>query len=115
MNDSTTSLGRKAEELVAKYFKKHKYNIVAQNWRNRLCEIDIIATKNGTVYFIEVKYRQNNHFGDGLDAITGAKLNQMQFAADNWVTKNAWTGQMQLVAVSVTGNPLQIVDIIEIE
>lgn len=43
------------EELAVEYLKKNYYVIMARNWRHGKNEIDIIAKKNNTVAFIEVK------------------------------------------------------------
>lgn len=115
ISKQTTTIGREAELVVAKYLEKIGYKIIAKNWRNRWCEIDIIATKKGIVYFVEVKYRHTNAWGDGLDAITKTKLKQMNFAAQNWLATNTYKGNAQLLAVGVTGEPPEIDEIIEID
>jgi Holliday junction resolvase-like predicted endonuclease len=51
--------GREAEAAATAYLEKHGYKVLAQNWRTRQCDIDIITTKQKTVYCVEVKYRQN--------------------------------------------------------
>lgn len=101
----TTQIGRDAEEVAAEHLKRQGYEIVAQNWRTRWCEIDIIATKNKTVYFVEVKYRKSSVWGDGLDAITDKKLEQMSFAAEMWVHAENWAGDYSLAAMSLSGVP----------
>lgn len=111
---TTTSLGREAEDLVAKQLGGRGYKIIYTNWRTRYCEIDIVATKGKTVYFIEVKYRKSSNWGDGFDAITSKKLKQMKFAAEIWLSNNKWEGQSLLMVASVAGEPPQILDIIEL-
>lgn len=98
---SSFSTGRSAEQLAVSYLKKNKFQIMEQNWRTRYCEIDIIAKKAETVYFIEVKYRKNNNYGSGLEYINQQKLSQMQFAAELWVSMYDWRGDYQLSAVAV--------------
>lgn len=101
-----------AEDAAAEYLKSNGYKVLAQNWRTRWCEIDIVATKNSVAYFVEVKYRKSDNWGDGLDAITHKKLEQMAFAAEFWVSDNKWRGDYQLAAVSATGNPPNITNFI---
>lgn len=100
--------GHQAEEVAAKFIKKQKYKILAVNWRNRYCEIDIIAQKRKAVHFIEVKYRQTASQGTGFDYITGGKLEQMRFAADFWVSENNWTGDYTLGAIELTGPTFEV-------
>lgn len=97
----STEAGRRAEEAVVDYLRGHGYEVLAQNWRTRWCEIDIVAKQSGVVYFVEVKFRHNSKQGSGLDYITPKKLNQMRFAADVWVAENDWRGLYELAAIEV--------------
>lgn len=109
----TTFIGNTAESAATVFLKKQGYKILDRNWRTRFCEIDIIASKGKTVYFVEVKYRNQDGQGKGLDYITDRKLTQMQFAADNWVRENDWTGDYQLAAIEVFGDDFTITGFIE--
>lgn len=104
MGQTNYSVGHEAEEHAAEYIRKLGYKIRALNWKNRYCEIDIVAEKTKTVYFIEVKYRKTVYQGHGLDYITPKKLHQMQFAAEMWVQENSWPGEYELGAIELTGN-----------
>lgn len=104
---NTTGLGRAAEAAASDYLKKDKYQILDQNWRRRTAEIDLIAKKDGIVYFVEVKYRTKDTQGSGLDYITDRKLKQMEFAARLWAAENDWEGDYQLMAVEVRSDQLQ--------
>lgn len=111
---STTETGRKAEAAVAEYLREHGYKIVAHNWRTRWCEIDIVAQKNGAVYFVEVKYRRTSLQGDGLAYITNKKLQQMTFAAELWVSNHGWSGDYALAAAAVAGDNFRVTDFVEL-
>lgn len=106
---STTDSGRKAEVRVADYLKKtEKWKILEQNWRNRWCEIDIVAQHKNTVYFVEVKYRASSEWGDGFEAITPTKLTRMARAAEAWVLINHWEGEYQLVVVRASEESIEL-------
>ena len=47
--------GELGEELACMFLVKHDFVIIERNYTRRLGEIDIIATKGGKMYFIEVK------------------------------------------------------------
>jgi ribonuclease HII len=113
-NTSPTNTGRNAEQVAAEHLKKQKYTIIQQNWRTRYCEIDIVAQKNGVVFFVEVKYRKNASYGDGLEAITPKKLKQVNFAAQMWLQQNDWAGDYQILAISVSGESPRVEEVIEI-
>ncbi len=104
---NTTETGQKAESAVAKYLKSKGHTIIEQNHKTPYYEIDLISTKDGKIYFTEVKYRKNPIHGNGLDAITTAKLNQMHFAAESYLkfTKSKFKSCQPLLAVASVTNP----------
>jgi ribonuclease HII len=111
---STTSTGNQAEAAVAEYLRTQGYMIIEQNWKTKRCEIDVVAQKNDTVYFVEVKYRKSNYQGDGLAYITDKKLGQMSFAAELWVSSHSWQGGYELLGAAVTGKDFTVTDVIEL-
>jgi len=96
--------GRKAEQKAANYLRANGYVIVQQNWRTRYCEIDIVASRQKIMYFVEVKYRASDNWGAGLEYITAQKLWQMQFAARLWQQTHGWLGECRLIGFEVSGN-----------
>lgn len=113
---NTTNLGQQAESLVADRLVSDGYKIVARNWKRKICEIDIIASKHQVVSFVEVKYRSSSTQGGGLDYITPKKLKQLKFASKVWVSENNWEGDYLLLAASVKSDNLELVieEILEI-
>jgi uncharacterized protein (TIGR00252 family) len=111
----STSVGRDAEKAVAEHLIEDGFKILAKNWRTRWCEIDIIAQKDKTIYFIEVKYRYDGRYGSGFEYITQKKLNQLKFAANFWVAQNNWDGDYRIKAAKVSGYDYGIIELIEIE
>lgn len=104
----TETAGRIAEKAAAQYLVDSGHDILAQNWRTKLCEIDIVSQKDQTVYLVEVKYRKKQTQGDGLQAITPKKLRQMTFAARMWQHWHGFTGDMQLGVISMSGEPPRV-------
>jgi ribonuclease HII len=111
---NTTKTDRQAENAACNYLISKKFKIIDQNLRNRYCEIDIIAQKHKVVYFVEVKFRANNNWCDGLEAISPKKLKQMEFAANFWIDTNKFGGDYRMMAISVQGNSLKIESVVEI-
>ncbi len=107
-NHSPTDIGQAGEQLASEYLVRHGYEVVDRNWKTKLCEIDIIATKNHVLYFIEVKYRATRAQGDGFDYVTDKKLWHMRRAAEMWVQRHNWTAEFELLAVSVVGATKEI-------
>ncbi len=110
----TTDIGQKAEQAAADYLNDHGYTVLDRNWKlHKQCEIDIVAQKAGEVYFVEVKYRQTNNSGAGLEYITPDKLKRMRYAAVQWATKHAWRGGYELSAIEVSGRDYEVTNFIE--
>lgn len=111
---TTFNTGRLAEKAAAEYLKGLGFKIVQQNWRTRFCEIDIVAQKDKTTYFVEAKYRHSLAQGSGLDYITSKKLKQMEFAARMWVSDHRWPNDYNLSAIEVTGPHFEVTNFIDI-
>lgn len=103
------SAGHAAEKRAAEYLTERGYKIRQLNWKTRWCEIDIVAEKDGAIFFVEVKYRRNTKQGHGLDYITAKKLQQMEFAAELWVSQHRWGGDYALAGLGVDGTDYEFV------
>ena len=69
------AIGKYGEQIAKNFLIKKGFKILELNYRySRLAEIDIIAKKNNTIHFIEVKTRTQNFFGEPLEAINQSKL-----------------------------------------
>jgi len=77
-------LGRRGEKLAADHLVASGYQIVERNWRCKQGEIDIVASKDGEIIFVEVKTRSSLAFGHPLEAITVTKLARLRRLAGAW-------------------------------
>jgi putative endonuclease len=57
METPTTEIGKNGEYQAAQFLKDNGYTICEQNWKLGKYEIDIIAQKEDTLVFVEVKTR----------------------------------------------------------
>jgi putative endonuclease len=101
---STTSTGRAAEEVAASHLVRQGYTLIDRNWRNRWCELDIVAKKFGVVHFVEVKYRASSLFGHPTEYINHDKLARLTRAALAWTQANGHRGAYQIDVLSVIGS-----------
>ena len=85
---NTTAVGLQAESLSCEYLCTNGYEIVDRNYRDRYCEIDIIAKNAEFICFIEVKFRGSSAFGGGLGAITPEKQRRLRHSAEFWLARN---------------------------
>ena len=66
-------IGDLGEQLAADFLIKNGYTILERNFRTPYGELDIIASEDNCIVFIEVKTRSTDRFGTGFDAITPKK------------------------------------------
>ncbi len=71
------SIGQSGEDIATEFLRKQGYKIVARNFRIRNGEVDIIATCDNTLIFIEVKTRTGDKFGEPQEAISFRKLRSL--------------------------------------
>jgi len=62
-------LGAAGEKKARAYLRLHGWKILEKNWKNPYGEVDIIAKKDDTVAFIEVKTRLNDTYGSPSEAV----------------------------------------------
>ena len=66
-------LGRNGEKLASKYLVKNGYKILQTNYVTPFGEADIIAIKDGVIYFVEVKTRSSLKYGTPGQAVNYKK------------------------------------------
>lgn len=110
-----TTSGQAAEDAVSEYLKTQGFKILNRNWKTKICELDIVARKKDVIYFIEVKYRQSDDQGGGLDHITLQKLNQLKFAARIWNQDHNFEGDYRIIGAEVSGPDFATINLVEID
>lgn len=76
-----SALGRRAEELVARYLAKQGFEIVERNARLGRLEIDIIARRGGLLVFCEVRARSSDRLMTPAQSVEGVKAKRFRRAA----------------------------------
>ena len=77
--------GNKGESLAVEYFIKKGYEILHQNWRHKHWEVDIIASQNGMLHFIEIKTRTSLKFGHPEEAVDKKKIRFLINASEEFL------------------------------
>lgn len=86
----TRSTGKKYEDVAALYLEKKGCRILDRNYRNARGELDIVAAKDGTIIFLEVKYRRNGVCGDPLEAVDTRKQRRISRTALYYLTQHGY-------------------------
>ena len=98
--------GRQAENLVAEWLITHGYTVRERNWRpaTSKSEIDIIAQKDDTMIFVEVKARTDMDV-DPVTALTPEKIKNVVRGANAYLRKQEFDFFYRFDVASVNGNP----------
>ncbi|QOS78323.1 YraN family protein [Paenibacillus sp. JNUCC31] len=74
--------GRLGEEASCHWLREHGYQIIRQNWRCRSGEIDIVASHEGMIIFIEVRSRSGTgKYGTPQESVDIRKMQQVRATA----------------------------------
>lgn len=111
---TTKQIGNAGEDIAAAWLTTQGFHVIERNWRTRWCEIDIIAQREHTLYFVEVKHRRTAEAGGGIAAITNAKLRQMHLAAQFYLSSHAGN-TARLAVITTMGSPPRFEQFLEIE
>ena len=80
-NSHKKRLGKIGEDLASEYLTSHHYTIIERNFQKRYGELDIIAIKDKTLIFVEVKTRIGRKFGLPEESVTPRKLREVKQTA----------------------------------
>ena len=83
------ALGAAGEQAVADWYKAHGYQVLAQNWRCRQGELDLVVASGRTFVFCEVKSRSSEAFGAPVEAVTRDKQLRLRRLAARWLEEEA--------------------------
>ncbi len=81
-------LGKFGEVLACKYLERKGYKIIERNYHAKSGEIDIVATINDILVFIEVKTRTNFTFGAPEEAIDYYKQQKLIKTVEYYLLKH---------------------------
>ncbi|MGE9515933.1 MAG: YraN family protein [Solitalea-like symbiont of Acarus siro] len=97
-------LGNIGEDIATSYLVKQNYKILSRNWQCGHLEIDIIALRNDTLIFVEVKARLSSNYGDPQEAVSDTKINNLVNAADSYIYKHGYKGEIRFDIIAIMFN-----------
>jgi putative endonuclease len=100
--------GDVAEARAVAFLRERDFVIVEQNFYSRFGELDIIASKEGVLHFVEVKSGEDYELA--IQNITPSKLSKLIKTAQIYMKKNAYEGDFTFDAVVVTPLRLTLVE-----
>jgi len=116
VTDARRALGAAGEDAVAQWYRDCGFSVLARNWRVREGEIDVVAARDATIVFCEVKTRRGDAFGIPAEAVTPRKQARLRKLAIHWLRDNDAHGDVlrfDVASVTPDGRGAWIVDVLE--
>lgn len=97
--------GRQAEQIVYRWLVSKGYTVRETNWRptTSKSEIDLIAQKDDTLAFVEVKARSDKDL-DPAEAMTAEKIRKVVRGANAYLQMQEFDFFYRFDVATVTGN-----------
>ncbi len=102
------SKGNLGEDKACQFLDENGYLIIERNFYSRFGEIDIIASKDEVLHFIEVK--SGLDFESAIQNITPSKLRKFIRTVNVYMKKNALDVDFMIDGVVVTPKNVEIVE-----
>jgi putative endonuclease len=111
VTSSRQALGARGEERAAAWYEANGYEVVARNWRCREGEIDVVARRDGTTVFCEVKTRTSSRFGVPAEAVGWEKQRRLRRLAARYLAQpGARSTQVRFDVASILEGHLHVIE-----
>jgi ribonuclease HII len=97
--------GRLAEDFAAEWLTGNGWGVRERNWRTRYGEVDIIAVRDGTAAFVEVKHALQGREHLALSKVDAIRRKRLAAAASEWLAVSGFRGDCRFDVLLVTGLP----------
>jgi len=104
-HDAPPNAGRLAEEFAADWLLGAGWSIRERNWRTRNGEVDIIAVRDGTAAFVEVKHAVKGSEHLALAKVDNLRRRRITASASEWLSVSGFRGDCRFDVLLVTGYP----------
>ena len=93
--------GAMGEKMAVQYLIEKGFVILHQNWRYSHWEVDVIASLNDTLHFIEVKTRRTKKFGYPEEDVTKKKITNLINASEEFLYAHPGWKRIQFDILSI--------------
>lgn len=77
--------GKQGEDMAAAWLATQGFNLLHRNWKHSYYELDVVASKEGILHFIEVKTRTTDTYGHPEEGVTPKKLERLMNAGEEFL------------------------------
>lgn len=93
--------GKQGEEMAIVWLLEQGFTILHRNWKYSYFELDVVASKNEVLHFIEVKTRTTDTYGHPEEGVTLKKLERLMNAGEEFLYQNPEWKRVQYDILSI--------------
>lgn len=111
MSAARQALGEVGERIAERWLRRQGWRIVQRRFRNGRRDIDLVAEREGTVAFVEVKARRGEHFGGPVGAVNWRKQRELTRSAHVWIDRHGRAHEsyrFDVIGVLVSGERVRV-------
>jgi putative endonuclease len=104
-------LGEYGENRARRAYERAGYEVLAQNWRGRAGEIDLVLARDRCVVVCEVKTRANERFGLPSEAVDWRKQRRLRALAYEFLAaQRPLCDRVRFDVVSIVSGRIEIIE-----
>ena len=111
MSAARQEFGEVGERVAERWLRHHGWRVLQRRFRNGHRDIDLVAERDGTVAFVEVKARTSLEFGDPVEAVGWRKRRELVRSAWVWIDRHGRAGEayrFDVIGVVLTSSGARI-------
>ena len=93
MSNHNQLLGVRGERIAERWLAHKGWRVLQRRFRDGHRDLDLIAERQGTVAFVEVKARSGLEFGTPVEAVDWRKRRELVRSARMWITRHGQPGE----------------------
>ncbi|MDD4062221.1 MAG: YraN family protein [Candidatus Pacebacteria bacterium] len=97
-------VGIKGEDIACEYLQKNDFQILERNYKTEYVEIDIVASKDDELVFVEVRTKTSERFGSPEETIKKDKTRRLRRGALGYAQRKNYKGQYRIDLICIVLN-----------
>jgi putative endonuclease len=93
--------GRMGEDLATEWLSAQGFTLLHRNWKHSYFELDVVASKNEVLHFIEVKTRTSATYGHPEEGVNAQKLERLMNAGEEFLHQHPQWKRIQYDVLSI--------------
>ncbi len=111
MSAARQRFGELGERVAARWLTRRGWTVLAHRFRSGHRDLDLVAARDGTVAFVEVKCRSGSDFGGPLGAVGWRKRRELTRSAQVWIDRCGTPGtayRFDVIGVLIVGEKARV-------